>query len=438
MATNMMKALRLPNIIRCFGARVAKAQQGQALLLTIIILTFGSLVISGFLVYASTISRGNGQDMDQLLARYAAEAGITNVITDLLQGNDALSPSYTVPSLTINNYPVTIHINTPTPGSEPPTIYQYLDPGVNYGLQSLPSQTSYYFRIDNVKAGSNIRVNWAFTPSSQRWKLKLYQGLGPPGAPPPTIIAADNLESSGWNGGSGWLYNWSHTGDASIVSVESPYQGSYHLRLRRGTGYVDRAVNLTGRSNVRLQFWAKADSFEAGETATCSVSPNGTTWTVVRVWPDGEDDNAYRFEDIDLSSFSMTGEFWISFVANMSNTGDYFWVDDLKIISQLISPLVAQNSDTKGPGALFISADLITGGVYTLEFRNNSATSLVSSPSSTDGNADCTWIYAQAYKDYLISSTADTSTITNYARQAPGPTEPITGQKIYIEAWKEP
>ena len=151
--------------------------------------------------------------------------------------------------------------------------------------------------------------------------------------PPPLRLAWDDFETDDFTGGSGWLDDWYDSGDASVVSTQGPYEGSFHLRLRRANGYVDRALDLSGWTNVRLQFWAKADSFEPGEFAQLLVSPDGAVFTPVRTWVDGEDDDMYRFEDIDLSSFSMTDEFWIAFDAEMSGTGDLFFVDDLKVVS---------------------------------------------------------------------------------------------------------
>lgn len=146
-------------------------------------------------------------------------------------------------------------------------------------------------------------------------------------------IASDDFESGGWSGGSGWLYDWYDEGDARITGDGMPHGGSYHLRLRRASGYVDRAVNLAGQTNVRLQFWAKADSFEAGEYAECLVSPDDVNWTTVKTWVDGEDDNIYHFYDIDLSGFTMSSEFWIAFDAEMSGKYDYLYIDDLEVVS---------------------------------------------------------------------------------------------------------
>lgn len=145
-------------------------------------------------------------------------------------------------------------------------------------------------------------------------------------------FAADDFESGGWTGGSGWLDNWYYEGLAAIRTDDNPYEGTYHLRLQSSSGYVSRSVDLSAHTSAYLQFWAKADSFEAGETAECLVSENGTGWTVVQTWVDGDDDNVYRLYNIDLSSYTLTSEFWVAFDANMSFKNDEFWVDDLKIV----------------------------------------------------------------------------------------------------------
>jgi hypothetical protein len=146
-------------------------------------------------------------------------------------------------------------------------------------------------------------------------------------------IAGDDFESGGWSGGSGWLSGWYHEGDASIVTIRSPYQGIYHLQLRTNNGYVERAVDLSSYSSASLQFRAKARSFESGEEAYCLVSADGTDWTVVQNWRDGDDDNIYRFYEIDLSSYELSSEFRIAFQADMSGTGDQLYIDDLKIVN---------------------------------------------------------------------------------------------------------
>jgi len=256
------------------------SQRGQALALVLIILAFGAVVVTALMAQVSaslSASRGN---QGFLLSRHAAEGGADEVLRDLLQGKDALSPGYTLPTPSINGYDVSITISSPAAGTEPAGLFQYVDPGASYGLASVASLAAYDFRIDNIRPGSAIRVNWAFAPAAQPWRLTLYEGTGP--------------------------------------------------------------------------------------------------------------------------------------------------------------SIVAQAQANTGPGALLVDGTLVTGGVYTIEFSNRSGVSLASSAYGSTGGAGNTWIYAQAYRDYVISSTAGDATLTVYARQGPGPTEPLTGQRVYSQAWAEP
>jgi hypothetical protein len=144
-------------------------------------------------------------------------------------------------------------------------------------------------------------------------------------------IASDNFESGGWSGGSGWSGGWTNSGDSSVVTSGTPYEGSYHLMLLSSTGAVSRSVNLSKQVSARLRFRAKVNSFESGETATCDISSNGTNWITVYTWTDVDSDNAYHYYDIDLTSYSLTSQFRIAFNAHMSATNDYFYVDKLDI-----------------------------------------------------------------------------------------------------------
>lgn len=255
-------------------------QRGQGLALVLIILAFGAIVISALMAQVSASLRASRANQGFLLARHAAEGGVDEVLRDLLQGKDALSPGYTIPAPNINGYAVSITIAPPPAGAEPAGIHQYIDPGAAYGLASVSSLADYSFRIDNVRPGSSIRVNWAFTPAGQPWALTLYEGTGP--------------------------------------------------------------------------------------------------------------------------------------------------------------VIVAQAQDSKGPGALQVAAASVTGGIYTVKFSNNSGVSLASAGYSSSGGAGNTWIYIQAYKDYIITSSAANAPLNVYARQNPGPTEPTTSQKVYSRAWEEP
>lgn len=415
-----------------------KREAGQALLLVLVAMVFGSLAIGGFLTLASVSLKSSAKNTDLLWARYAAEAGINAVNRDLVQGINVLTASYTTPAFTLNGFSPAITITTPSPGTEPVGSYQYIDPGATKGLKNIGSQTHYFITIDNIKANTNIRVNWPFTPPDKAWRLLIYTGLGPPGAPPPTIIATDNFESGNFSGGAGWLASWNASGLSSITTAGEPKQGSYHMLLEGATGHADRNLNLSGKTDVRFQFWAKGVNFNAGDNATLSVSPDGISYTVVRTWVNTDADGIYRFEDIDISSFSMTTSFYIAFDANMSSGANDFYVDDLKIVSQSVPSPLLQNSGVVSPAGFFVSSAIITGGQYTLDFFNDTDRSLNTAVYNSSGGPNFTWVHIQAYKDHIISSTAGSNNIQVFARQFPGPTNPTTRQNIFLHTWVEP
>jgi Tfp pilus assembly protein FimT len=160
----------------------------------------------------------------------------------------------------------------------------------------------------------------------------------PTPTPTPTVIAWDDFESGTWAGGGGWLaadWAWHHQGRANLIWWDGAYEGDWHLRLQGDgnpnmQGRVWRALDLSGQSNVHLQFWAKASLFESSDTAICRID-DGTGWQTVWTWADGDDDGVYHFYDIDLSPYTMSSNFLIGFRAYMNAQDDYFYVDDLVI-----------------------------------------------------------------------------------------------------------
>jgi hypothetical protein len=167
------------------------------------------------------------------------------------------------------------------------------------------------------------------------------------------VIAIDDFESVDWFGGSGWATGWWASGNASITTTGPPYSGSYNLRFRSDDGYADRAVDLSPYNYVHLQLWAMADSFETSEYMQCRVTPDGTNWYVLKDWVDGDDDGIYRFWDFDLSAYTMSSIFYIAFDAQMADTSDYFYIDDI----QLVTVTVYQTSGTLASQVLNTGSD---------------------------------------------------------------------------------
>jgi len=154
-----------------------------------------------------------------------------------------------------------------------------------------------------------------------------------PAGQDPVSIAADGFESEDFSGGNGaWVGIWSTSGDVRIrTDRNQPHEGSNHVRLRRNTGLLQRQVNLSGASDVRLRFWAKINSFENSDIAEVKVSPDGLNFTTVKTFTAADSDNLYHFHEIDLSGFQMTSGFVIMFDAEMSGRGDRWYLDDIEI-----------------------------------------------------------------------------------------------------------
>ena len=161
-----------------------------------------------------------------------------------------------------------------------------------------------------------------------------------------TIIASDDLESGSWSGGTGWSTAWQVEGSSTVTSGAYPHDGSFHVQMSDDLGLVKRAVNLSGLHGVRLQFWDKARSFSATEQVRCMVSPDGEQWTTVQTWSNGDDDNIYRFYDIDLSPYAMTAEFWIAFDTDLPDTESYFYIDAIKLVRRFPNSTLGTPSDT--------------------------------------------------------------------------------------------
>ena len=129
------------------------------------------------------------------------------------------------------------------------------------------------------------------------------------------------------------MNSWTTSGDARIrTNRDGPYSGSSHARLRRSSGYISRGVDLSNQSGVHVQFWAKVRSFENSDKAYVRVSADGITWTTVKTLTVTDSDNTYHFHDIDLSSFTMSSEFYVAFDAEMSGRGDWWYIDSVTFV----------------------------------------------------------------------------------------------------------
>lgn len=154
-------------------------------------------------------------------------------------------------------------------------------------------------------------------------------------------IAIDDLESGGWAGGSGWLYDWHHEGDSIITSADSPHEGTYHIQMRNTDSYIKRALDTSEWPGTHLILWAKVSAFESGDKVYCKISPDNFNWTTVMTWTSTVSDDTYHIANIDLSSYTMSSEFWIAFDSEMDSDTDYFYIDDVEIAGPIVYEIIS-------------------------------------------------------------------------------------------------
>lgn len=179
-------------------------------------------------------------------------------------------------------------------------------------------------------------------------------------------LATDDFESGNLSGGSGWLNNWADTGDVKVWKQDAPHGGTYHLRMRKANSYLERDTDFAGQSGLHLQLWAKVDSLEDADFVEALVSPDHTSWNVVKTWTAADSDNTYHFVDIDLSPFTMSSQFWIAFNSGMNSPNDHFYIDDL-----LVGPALYEIVSSAGGTTVLASVNVLAGDVSVLTWQRN-------------------------------------------------------------------
>ena len=181
------------------------------------------------------------------------------------------------------------------------------------------------------------------------------------------VIAIDGFETADFNGGTGWTGpSWTFAGDAVVQSASGPQAGTYHARLRSGTGDLQRAVDVTGLADLRLKFWSKVSSFEGSDQARVQVSPNGTTWTTLQTFTSAQSDNQYHFYDVSVASPGNT--LYVRFDAAMSATNDQWYIDDVQIahtpppVAGLVAWWTGDNTASDSAGGN--DSTLVNGAAY--------------------------------------------------------------------------
>ena len=301
------------------GSAGEPGQRGQILILAIVLLAAGMLMLTPLVSQLATMFQKGGDEREQRMKVYAAEAAINRVMADLIRGADGVATTYTTtsshrpgdpyqtfniptsyssPSVTVNSYTPTLTISLPTLTQAKPASQQnYVDPGIVHpNLAMVGPRNGYLMRLYNVKAGT-VQVNWAYSPAAPT-RITIWAGM-----------PVDPLNNQ-------------------------PFP----------PGLLDQSA--LDRLALVQQPIVQSDS---GPTAANNLTPAIT-----------------------------------------------------------VNPATDQS-----------------GGVYTFVFENKSGSqTLTTAAFSASGGTANTWIYAKAYKDYIITADVGGVSVTAYVRQVPGFSEP--------------
>ena len=85
---------------------------------------------------------------------------------------------------------------------------------------------------------------------------------------------------------------------------------------------------------MALSFASKLRSFENRDKAYVRVSPDGSNWTTLKTFGNGEDDNTYRDYSYDIPF--EADRLWIQFEGGMSSSRwDYWYVDTVSVTGEV-------------------------------------------------------------------------------------------------------
>lgn len=281
-------------------SNLRKGEAGQVLVIVTIVVALAALIMGPLLRFAYTGYQSAQTREERMLELYAADAGIEDAmyqikndlagIGDLEYGGTAYYPS--TPGMNDRDLDVTIDkvwIPKDLPGE--------------LAVEEPTEETDYSDILIMVGLSTTARL----------------------------AAAEDDYEASGWGGGTGWVTDWQASGTVS-KGEDGGHSGDRYLKFGDSQGSAERRTSLTGFYRPRLQFYANAGSFEAGDTAQCLVStaetPGAGDWDTLATWEYGNDTDTYELVNIDIASYGNSSDFWIAFEADLTaDTSTVAWDD---------------------------------------------------------------------------------------------------------------
>ncbi|MEW6233088.1 MAG: hypothetical protein AB1566_12350 [Chloroflexota bacterium] len=238
---------------------------------------------------------------------------------------------------------------------------------------------------------------------------------------------------------------------ALLVGVFLTYASTMLLASRATDSYL--GAYYAADAGVESVLNDLVNGSEPADGSTRFLSLNGFTAFVTVTWPAGSmPAGEYRYIDPQVpSSMTKDSPLYSFRVYNVKAPSslqvNWAFTSTLPILAgRLRLRLFDPNGDQVGAieqsqtSPVQLRRDLTLAGLYRVEFDPSKLKTLDGSvntqPYDPQGGTGKTWVWTMAYKDYLITSTAQNITVRCYVRQIPGRTEPLTSQVIQIYSWQ--
>ena len=273
----------------------------------------------------------------------------------------------------------------------------------SFQVTGLTASTTYSFTVRAKDAAGNVSAASAAVSATT---------TGGGGSP---VVLHQGYFESGWDG-------WADGGSDSFrYNGSRSFEGSYSIRLRDNTNSSTMTlsnVNLSGYSNVEVDFYFYPNSMENGEDFWLQYN-SGSGWVTVASYARGTDFNNDTFYNatviLDSGSFSFPSNAQFRFRNDASSNADRIYIDAVTITANAPATLtgdgiVAMNSP-QGFSDLSVDESEFEGDIQLYPNPTNGLLNI----EMVDSNAAMTYrivnLLGQQVKQGTLTQTIDVSNL---------------------------
>jgi hypothetical protein len=132
--------------------------------------------------------------------------------------------------------------------------------------------------------------------------------------------------------------NWKDGGDdCKVDSTEHAHQGFYSVNLESNTSsslVTTKDLELSGYTDVLVEFWYKAVSMEANEDFQLQISiDGGSNFPTVQPWISGVDfeNDTFYSDSVTITGYTLTNKTRLRFRCNASDDDDDVYLDEIRV-----------------------------------------------------------------------------------------------------------